>query len=203
MDHLIHTLVTDVIWHYWNWHYCQNLKLEGSDLVEKRLKEIHAHTLEIDADGIRNLGEDRYYVPSVSNPSCMYLVELNRQKCDCPDWPRVKLCKHVTAVAHFFGRTVAAKDVEMVQPIQDCSEFPGAQTSTSAASIVEKMITVGQEFLSGGALTTPDNIRSLELAETQFTAAIYNSSPSAESLPDKEVIPPNQGNQDTWAETVQ
>ncbi len=205
MDHLVHTLVTDVIRHYQNRHYRQNLKLEGSDLAEKCLKEIHTRTPEIKADAIRDLGDNHYYVQSLANPSLTYVVELSTQKCDCADWPRVELCKHVTAVAHFFGNVDQQSEelediLETAQRALQRSESPGTESSVRALSIVENLVAASQEYLGGGAPSSPGTICNLKIVETHFTATVQKSRSSESPLPDKEIIPPNQGTE--WTETV-
>ncbi len=134
----------------------------------------------------------------------MYSVELGTQSCDCPDWPRVRLCKHVTAVAHFFGNgdrpIVAVVDTvpKTAQPIWEGSA--GAQSDGSATSILENVIAISQAFLGDSAPLSPGTIQSLQLVESHLTAIVQNSRSSESPLPDKDLIPPNQG---TWAETTE
>ena len=104
-DHLVHTLVDEMLPYYETCHNSQELGFDGSNLAQKRRKEIFARTLEIEADSIRTAEDDCYYVQSAMDPSHSYLVRLTTRSCDCPDWPRVRLCKHVTGVAHFFWKT--------------------------------------------------------------------------------------------------
>jgi len=85
-------------------HYdSQDNRFHGADLAKKHQKEIHARTPEMNTESIHSLGGDRFCVQSEMDPSRTYLVDLSNQSCDCLDWPRVELCKHITAVAHFFG----------------------------------------------------------------------------------------------------
>ncbi len=81
----------------------QHLGFEGLNLKEKRHTELLARTPEIKAEAIHTLGDNRFYVKSTSESSHMYQVDLGKQCCDCLDWPQAWLCKHVMAVAHFFG----------------------------------------------------------------------------------------------------
>ena len=205
-DHLIHTLTVDMLPYYETRHNSQELGFDGSNLAQKRRKEILARTPEIEADSIRAAEDDRYYVQSATDPSRSYLVGLTTQSCDCPDWPRVRLCKHVAAVAHFFGKVdqFVDQDAESVPaPPTVHSEGPvggSGDACSNAASILEKVITVSKDFLSDGVPSSPGTVRSLQSVEAHLTA-VYQTSRSSESpLPAKENVPPNQH---TWTETAQ
>lgn len=64
---------------------------------------------------------------------------------------------------------------------------------------MENVIAVSKAFLDDGVPSSPATVRSLQLVESHLTAIVRNSQSSADPLPDKDVIPPNQG---TWAETA-
>ncbi len=146
----------------------QDNGFHGADLAEKRQKEIHARTPEMNAESIRGLGGDRFRVQSETDPSRTYLVDLSNQSCDCLDWPRVELCKHVTAVAHFFGHNDqqmgAVEDTvpKMALPTWEgspdvCSDV-SSDASAATASILENVITVSREFLNDGVPLSPGTI---------------------------------------------
>ena len=83
-------------------HNSRELGFDGSNLAQKCRKEILARSLEVPAESIRAQGDsDHYEVQSVTDPLRTYLVNLCDKYCDCPDWPRVRLCKHVAAISHF------------------------------------------------------------------------------------------------------
>jgi hypothetical protein len=185
---------------YENLHDRQELGFEGPDLANKRHKEILTRMPEIKAESICNLGDGKFSVQSVTHSSHTYSVELGAKSCDCPDWPRVQLCKHVAAVAHYFGNGIEAMTHtrETVRPIRESSM--GAQSDGSnAASIVENVIAVSRAFLDDGTPSSPGTVRSLQLVESHLTAIVQNSQSAEDPLPEKVVIPPNQG---TWAETA-
>ncbi len=66
---------------------------------------------------IQSLGSKHFYMQSVSDMCKMclvdlgkdslsdlskkYLIDHSKDSCNCLDWPRVWLCKHIAAVAHF------------------------------------------------------------------------------------------------------
>jgi hypothetical protein len=213
-DHLIYTLKEEMLPYYETRHNSQELGFDGSNLAQKRRKEILARSPEVPAESIRAQGDgDRYSVQSVTNPSCTYLVKLCDKSCDCPDWPRVRLCKHVAAVVHFFETvelTFETVDLqihfppvpETVNPAvapAESEDSPDARSNASAA-ILEKVISVSREFLSDGAPSSPGTVRSLQVVEAHLTAVVRSSRSSESPLPDKEEIAPNQH---SWTETAQ
>ncbi len=206
-DHLVHTLVIDMLPHYQARHDGQEVGFNGSNLAQKHRKEILTRTPEMNADSIRVLGDDCYYVQSEADMSCEYLVGLSKQSCDCLDWPRVQLCKHITAVAHFFGNgdqlvelaADAGATPKTVQPVES-EHPPDVRRDSTVASILENVINVSKEFLSDGVPKSPGTVRSLHSVEEHLTAVVRNSHSSESPLPDKEAIPPNQH---TWTKTAQ
>ena len=102
MDHLIHTLIVDMLPDYVAHYNSQDLGFKGSNLAEKRRSQLRARAPEMDAKSIHSLSNDRFHhVESATDSSRKYLVDLGNLSCDCPDWPRVRLCKHFAAVDHF------------------------------------------------------------------------------------------------------
>ncbi|KAH9164648.1 hypothetical protein EDB89DRAFT_2077796 [Lactarius sanguifluus] len=170
-------------------HVRQELGFEGLNLARKRHTEILKRTPEINAKSIRNLGDARYSVQSVTNSS---------------HWPRVELCKHVTAVAHFFGNGGQQIEVEVapktaqVQAVQEGSVH--VRSEASATAILENVIALSRAFLSDGTVSSPETVRSLQMVETHLTAIVQNACSPESPLPDKDALPPNQG---TWTKTTE
>ena len=87
------------------------------DLTKKQCKEIVTQTPELSTSSIQSLGSECFYMQSVLDMCKMYLVNLgkdslldlskkylidhSKDSCNCLDWLRVWLCKHIIAVAHF------------------------------------------------------------------------------------------------------
>jgi hypothetical protein len=169
MDHLIHTLVVVMLPSYENQHNHQELGFEGPDLADKQHKEILTQVPEIKAESICNLGNVQFSIQSVTDSLCMYSVELGAKSCDCPDWPRVQLCKHVAATTHYFrdsnlqieATTYIPKTVPSIQ-----ESSLGAQSDGSTASIVENVIVISRAFLDDGTPLSPMTVRSLQLVES-------------------------------------
>ena len=207
-DHLVSILIKDVIPEFVCRYNGQNLGFHGSDLGKKRREELLARTPEMNAESIRSVGDNGFYVRSVTDPSREYLVDLSKQSCDCPDWPRVWLCKHVTAVAHFFGRKDQQIEVELIIPKSTApapapssrEESPGEHSDASAASasILQNVINVSRDFLNN-VPGSQGTARSLRMVEAHLTAVVRNARTLENPLPDQESILPNQG---TWSETA-
>ncbi|KAN0132744.1 hypothetical protein V8E53_009415, partial [Lactarius tabidus] len=213
-DHLIYMLKEEMLLYYETCHNSQELGFDGSNLAQKRRKEILARSPEVPAESIRTQGDgDRYSVQSVTNLSRTYLVTLCDKSCDCPDWPRVRLCKHVTAIVHFFETvelTFETVDLQIhFPPVSETvnpavapaeSEDSPDACSDASATILEKVISVSREFLSDGAPSSLGTVRSLQVVEAHLTAVVQSSRSSESPLPNKEEIAPNQH---SWTETAQ
>jgi hypothetical protein len=147
-----------------------------------------------------DLGKDR-----TSDISENYLIANGKDSCDCLDWPRVHLCKHIAAIVHFSpeAATPEAATPEARVPIpevqwESSSHDKSLASSESAAPILENLISKSRDFLSNGP-SSPGTVRSLRMVELHLLAVIQNSQASQSSLPDRESLPPNQR---TWTETT-
>lgn len=193
--------------YYETCHNSQELRFHGSNLAQKCHKEMLVRTPEIQADSIQTQGDDCYYMRSVKEALHTYLINLSKQSCDCPDWPRVRLCKHIAAVAHFFGTvellpidlTPAPVTVHLAVTPLELEGLPDAHSDTAAATILENVISVSKGFLSDGTPLSPGTICSLHMVEAHLSAVVWSARSSESPLPDKEQIPPNQK---SWTETA-
>ena len=61
-DHLIHTLVVNMLLYYKTCHDSQELGFSGSNLAQKCHKELLARTLEMNTNSICSLGDNHYSV---------------------------------------------------------------------------------------------------------------------------------------------
>jgi len=175
------------------------------------------------AGSIQSLGSERFYVRSVSDMCKMYLVDLGKDSssdlskkylidhgkdsCNCPDWPRVRLCKHIAAVAHFSSeesieltRATRIPAPQIQENSQDAQSDAGPASDASMVPILENMISVSRELLSDGPPSSPGTVRSLQQVESHLMAVIQNLRASQSALPDKESLLPNQR---TWTKTAE
>ena len=193
MDHLIHTLVNDMLPNYIACHNSQDLVFKGSDLAEKWHGQLHARAPEMDTDSIHSLGGDCFHVQSAMDSLHKYLVDLGNQSCDCPDWPKVRLCKHISAVHHFFGHS-DLQPVGCPKTLPPNGEVLPDVRSDGAATvtILENVINVSRGALSNGVPSSMDTIQSLQVVEAHLTAVVHSTHSLESLLPDQEQIPPNQ-----------
>ena len=77
---------------------------------------------------------------------------------------------------------------------------PDVHSDTTAASILENVLSVSKEFLSNSVPSSLGTVSSLHLVEAHLSVVVQSSCSSESLLPDKEVIPPNQH---TWTKTAQ
>ena len=194
--------------HYIARCHSQDLGFKGPNLAEKRRVQIRVEAADMNADRIHKLGGDRFHVDSATDSTRRYLVDLSDMRCDCPDWPRVRLCKHVSAVEHHFGNNVqrmgAAEAAEGVLPktLPPNQEAPpDAHAGATTASILENVISVSRDTLNHSIPTSMETIRSLREVEAHLTAVVRSTHSTESPVPDKEDIPPNQRSS-MWAETA-
>ena len=102
VDHLIHTLVTQYLPHMEIRHKRQERGMEGANLAETRRRQILMRAPETPVEKIRK-NDDLHFDVQSSNSNIIYQVNLGTTTCSCSDFPRVRLCKHIAAVLHFFG----------------------------------------------------------------------------------------------------
>ncbi len=102
VDHLIHTLVNEYLPDLEFRHKRQALGMEGLNLAEKRRRQILRRAPETPVEKILKIDDSHFEVQS-SNSNKLYQIDLGTKTCNCIDFPRVHLCKHIAAVAHFFG----------------------------------------------------------------------------------------------------
>ena len=84
--------------HYEARHRAQQIGFEGPDLAEKHRRAVLASAKTISIDSIRCVDDTQFHVVSQSNLGKCYLVDIQRLICNCLDFPRIRLCKHLCAV---------------------------------------------------------------------------------------------------------
>ena len=127
--------------HYIAWCHSQDLGFKGPNLAEKQHEQIHFQAVDMNANCIHELGGNCFHVDLATDSMQRYLVDLSDKTCDCPDWPRVRLCKHVSAVEHHFGNNdqqmgadkAAERVPKMPSPNQEA--LPDAHVGATTASI--------------------------------------------------------------------
>ena len=201
----------------------QECEFDGVNLAEKQRKAICVCAPEMCADSIQPLGSERFYVRSASDPKKMYLVDLGKDCssdlsndyliasgkdcCDCPDWPRAWLCKHIAIIAH--SHTLANDTTQPTAPNtvpQECESSQDSYHGKSPASdastipILEHLISVSRDYLSDAPPSSLGTVCSLWLVESHLTAMLQSLWALQSPLPDQESLPPNRS---TWTKTAE
>jgi hypothetical protein len=217
VDHLISTLVKEMLPNYHTRHDRQSLGFEGPDLSERRRAEILRRAPEIEASAINDLGNGRFSVKSASQPQQYHSVDLTKLHCSCPDWPRVQLCKHLTSVfIHTQGpeecelrfknafktpspEKEGASERESAPEAQDA--VPGSDDSAVLSGLGSDLISLTQQVMSAvSSSPAPETIQSLRSVRNQLTAVfVAAQSGGGPALPPAERIAPNQH---SWPETA-
>ena len=160
IDHLIHVLIVNMLPDHVARYHSQMLGFKGPDLAEKRREQIRAWAPEMNAGSIHNLGGgDLFSVEPTTDSTRRYQVDLGKLSCDCPDWPKVRLCKHVAAVDHFHGHNYKRMQAVEVAPKtpppnQEASDTHGAATT----SILQNVISVSRDALNDGVPSSTETV---------------------------------------------
>ena len=80
----------------------QMLGMEGSNLADKRRRQILRRAPKTPLEKIKKLDDLHFEVQS-SNFLKFYQIDLSTIICNCSDFPNISLCKHIAVVVHFFG----------------------------------------------------------------------------------------------------
>ena len=132
MDHLIHTLVNEMLPIYEDHHKRQKLGMQGPNLAEKRRKDILVRAPETPLERIKEIAESCFKVQSTSSEK-LYEVNLLTYTFTCLDFPHIKLCKHVAAVVHFFGGGLEAAELGPPAPVNASASEPELDVPKSPA----------------------------------------------------------------------
>jgi hypothetical protein len=208
---LIHTLVTEFLPDLEIRHKRQTLGMEGPNLAEERRQQILKRAPEIPLAKIQKIDDSHFDVQS-SNSTKIYQIDLNTTTCSCSDFPRIRLCKHIAAVVHFFGGAdlgpqppgnTSASEVAPNSSVQVQHQQDGSVGSTddgataSVASVANEIITLAQKFVSKPP-RDPGIAKSLNSIRTRLI--LLSATDACEgSLPEKENIGPHQR---SWPETA-
>lgn len=169
--------------HYIARYHGQDLGFKGPNLVNKWHKEIHLQTAEMNPRCIHNVSGDCFYVELTMDSIWRYLVNLGNKSCFCPDWPRVWLCKHVSAVEHYFGNNCQQMGVaEDVLP-----KMPLLQFCKMWSWYLDAPWTLDDSVPS-----STEAVWSLQVIEAHFTAVVCSTCSTESPVPETEEIPSNQ-----------
>src|SRR5216684_2283855 len=154
VDHLVHTLVVEFIPDLEMRHKRQELGMNGGDLAEKCRQLILRRAPETPLTQIRKIDDLHFEVQS-SNSSNLYQINLVTTTCSCSDFPRIRLCKHIAAVMHFFGG-VDLRPQPLINagafssPVQRDGSVAHMDDSAAVPSIINDIFSLSQELVTKG-----------------------------------------------------
>jgi hypothetical protein len=208
VDHLIHTLVKEMLPTYEDRHKRQQLGMQGPDLAEKRRKQILKRVPETPLDRIKKIDDSRFEIQSTSSGK-KYEVNLLAYTCTCLDFPRIELCKHVAATVHFFGGGLEGAGLGPPAPVNasasgaqpDAPNSPAPQNGSAVGSKIRAAIDSDlrdierlqrELFENMPANPDPETAKSIKLARSQLNAVRLSMNDNESRLPEIEHFGPNQ-----------
>ncbi|KAJ7240297.1 hypothetical protein C8J57DRAFT_986141, partial [Mycena rebaudengoi] len=87
LDHLISKLLKDVLPYYALEQRRQELGFEGVDIEVNKRRDILKRSKVYVKQDIVHIEDSKYIVPSKSDPSKMYEVDIDAYSCTCLDFP--------------------------------------------------------------------------------------------------------------------
>ena len=198
--------------YYQNWHKRQAVGLEGPDLAGQRHRQLLAGARGTSRDSIQQFDSTRFHIASASRPGAYYEIDLNRS-CNCPDFPRIRFCKHLATINVHFPH-LCTKDnnppidrgIGGASNAPQCVPTPDVCRSSSPQESLQKLKQeiklLSQELDKIGDIpdeSAPDVVEAFRSVKYSLTAAIA-STQGSRALPNREVSPPNQN---SWTETAE
>ena len=191
IDHLIYTLVEEVIPYFRNKHLGYSYGLAGLDVRDRAIAEAKKRGSRIPVTDIFPVStRSAFRVISQENRELRYEVTLRPLWCTCDAFPGIEYCKHVFAVStHFPHLEVPAPDPIPFAPT--LPPAPKAATPSSASQsipgILQTLETITQIVKHAGTNSLPPCVEGpLAELKLQFDGAL--------AVPGKKrSISPNQG----------
>ena len=213
MDHLLNELVTNMVPYYQSRHARQVVGLEGPDLAGQRRRQLLARARGTSRDSIQQFDSKHFHVASDSHPGAYYEIDLNRSTCNCPDFPRIRFCKHLAAISVHFPKLCTEEASPPIDLDIGGSSNPSQRVPTSVVcrssspkeslqTLKEEIKLLSQDLDKIGDLSDESALavmKAFRSAKYSLTAAIATAQGS-HALPNREVSPPNQN---SWTETAE
>jgi hypothetical protein len=157
VNHLIHTLVMEFIPDLEICHKWQMLGMEGLNLVKKCYRQILACAPRTPLSKIQKI-DDLHFEVKLSTSNNIYHINLDTTTCSCSNFPHICLCKHIAAIAHFFGganlrsqlpdNAGASESVMCESPDQQNDSVGSIDDGASVISAANNIIGLSQLLIS-------------------------------------------------------
>ncbi|KAJ7781845.1 hypothetical protein DFH07DRAFT_389597 [Mycena maculata] len=171
---------------------------EGPDIEVKKRQDIIKRSKVYVKDDILELEDSEYLVPSKSNSSKIYEVDVDAYTCSCLDFPLISYCKHISAVQNLFHEPGAPSDgvprPSPQIPIQDNSPIllsgsppPSPKKPRALTNVAEKL----ERLAARLRRPLKKDICSLPVLEAAVDSMLVETETS-NVLPSSKYIPPNK-----------
>lgn len=204
LDHLLFILVKSADPYYQFRHDRQQAGLDGLNLEASRRRDIEEAANKVTRDSIEKFDDSQFHVASQTKSGHFYAINLALPTCNCPDFPRIRHCKHIGAVYFHFPH-LRPSNVPAASPAvsgSECAPIPATSTSNTFHLLVQDVNLLSHRLVSEGntqlapSQVVVEAVRSAKASLSAAIASVNGSSP----LPHRERIAPNQH---SWTETAE
>ena len=113
-------------------HRSQETGFKGEDLAKRHCRLALTNSQAISGNSVIPLDSNRFHVASQTHPGRKYVVDTRVAICDCPDFPRIRFCKHLAAVQNKSLPPPQESEPNQIQSKNAFLDIPkGASTSLS------------------------------------------------------------------------
>jgi hypothetical protein len=186
-------------------HERQEAGLDGLNLEKSRQRDIEEMAKTITQDSIESFYDSQFHVASQTKLGRFYSINLAPPKCNCPDFPHIRFCKHIGAVYFHFPhlRPVHVPAPSPAGVLNEPQRAPNPATSANKFhSLVQDVNTLSNQLISEWAdqsVPSPAAVEAIRCAKASLMAAVVSVQGSS-PLPQRELIAPNQH---SWTETAE
>ncbi|KAJ7213504.1 hypothetical protein GGX14DRAFT_563824 [Mycena pura] len=139
INHLLHTLIREVIPYFSLRQRRQDGGFEGQDVEVAKRAEIETEGATYVKEDIEHVHKKLYLVILKSRLEHQYEVDIAMYTCTCREFPLIKYCKHIAAVQHHFKEVFPSLPLlshcESVQQESDSSADDLTPSSSANSSI--------------------------------------------------------------------
>ena len=199
--------------YYQNRHERQTVGLEGPDLAGQRQRQLLSSARDTALDSIQQFDDITFHVASESRPGSYYEIDFHHGACNCPDFPRIRYCKHLAAISVHFPHLCTQEKPSRDQEFSSTPEPPERIHNPRRSSSPQESLQKYWEDIKSLSHEFDDTIKNLinsdkpdaavmeAVRSVRYTLrAALASTRGSRALPDKVNIPSNQK---TWTETAE
>src|SRR6266702_6829856 len=118
--------------HYESQQRAQEKGFDGKDLEERHRCTVMTNSQSISGNFIIPINSNQFHVASQTHAGQKYVIDTQAAICDCPDFPRIRFCKHLAAVQSKYP-THTPSEASQCNQIPNAFQFP-PQVSSSLLS---------------------------------------------------------------------